>query len=139
MLSWLLPEMSPALKRYYRRSALPCLAFVALVLARASLLDAAPDTVPWRVVLALLPLLAWFWTLAEYARFVRECDELERRIEFGAMVAGIGVSVTAAMALLFLLDARALHVGAERVAALAAVVPLVVFSLARHLLHRRYR
>ena len=137
--SKLLADMSPALRRYYRRSVLPSLAFALLVLVRTPLLAAAPDDAPWLVVLGLLPLAGWLWLLREYVRFLRECDELERRIELDALVVGTGAGATAAMALLLLLDVRALHIGAEQVAGVAALVPITVFALARHVLHRRYR
>ena len=138
-LSRLFPEMSPALKRYYRRSILPSLAFLLLALVHTSVLEASPNGSPWRVALALLPLLPWLWILYDYARFLRECDELERRIELGALVAGIAMGTTTAMTLLFLLDAHVLTIDAELVAAWAAVVPIASFALARHVLHRRYR
>lgn len=137
--SKLIPDMSPALKRYYWRSVLPCVAFALLVLVRGPLLAMLPDPSPWRAALALLPLAGWLWLLGEYVRFLRECDELERRIELDALVAGTGAGVTTAMALLLLLDVHALRIGAEQVAGLAALVPVIVFALARHVLHRRYR
>lgn len=137
--SKLIPDMSPALKRYYWRSVLPCVAFALLVLVRGPLLAMLPDPSPWRAALALLPLAGWLWLLGEYVRFLRECDELERRIELDALVVGTGAGVTAAFALLLLMDVHALRIGAEQVAALAALVPITVFSLARHVLHRRYR
>lgn len=137
--SWLLTDMSPALKRYYRRSVLPCLAFVVLVLVRRPLVDALPDGAAWRAGLGLLPLVGWMWLMAEYVRFLRDCDELERRIELDALVVGTGAGVTGAFALLLLLDVHAVRIGAEQVAAIAALVPITVFSLARHVLHRRYR
>ncbi len=137
--SRLFPEMSPALKRYYWRSLLPCAGFALLVAVRAPLLDAVGANAPLRTAVSLMPLLGWLWLLREYARFLRECDELERRIELGALVVGTGAGVTAAMALLLLLDVHAVRIGAEQVAGLAALVPIVVFSLARHALHRHYR
>lgn len=138
-LSRLFPEMSPALKRYYLRSVLPCLAFLLLTLLHASLLEAAQGDSPWRAVVALLPLAPWFWILYEYARFLRECDELERRIELNALVAGTAIGTSTAMTLLFLLDAHVISIDAETVAALTASVPIAAFALARHVLHRRYR
>jgi hypothetical protein len=137
-LSRLLPEMSPALKRYYWRSVLPSLAFVLLTAARIPFLQATPAG-PWRIALGLLPLIAWFWMLYEYIRFLRECDELERRIELGALVTAMGVSVSVAMALLFVLDVQPVVLDAQQIVALTAVVPIAVFAIARHVLHRRYR
>lgn len=138
-LSRLLPEMSPALKRYYWRSVLPSLAFVLLTAVRIPFLQDLPDAGPWRIALGLLPLVAWFWMLYEYIRFLRECDELERRIELGALVTAMGVSVSVAMALLFVLDVQPIALDAQQIVALTAMVPLAVFAIARHVLHRRYR
>jgi hypothetical protein len=137
--SRLFPEMSPALKRYYWRSLLPSLAFVLLVLVRVPALDVLAEGSPWRIAVGLLPLAAWLWILREYARFLRACDELERRIELGALVAAMGVGVSVSLALLLALDVRAIALDAERAVGLAALVPLVVFSIARHVLHRHYR
>lgn len=138
-LSRLFPDMSPALKRYYWRSALPSLVFVLLTAARIPVLQGASHAGAWRFVVGLLPLLAWFWMLYEYMRFLRECDELERRIELGALVAAMGVSVSAAMTLLFVLDVQPMDLHPQRIVALAVVVPIAVFAIARHVLHRRYR
>lgn len=138
-LSRLFPEMSPALKRYYKRSVLPCLAFLLTKAVYTALSGTVLECSPWRGVIALLPLAPWLWIIYEYARFLRECDELERRIEFNALVAGTAIGTTTALTLLFLLGAHAIDMRADTVAMLAVTVPIAVFSVARHMLHRRYR
>ena len=60
---------------------------------------------PLRLAIALAPVLAMAWMFAAYLRFLRDCDELERRIELGALAWAAGIVLHAAMAALFLLDA----------------------------------
>ena len=97
-------SLSPALRRYYRASVWPSLVFLAL----AALHEWASRSglpVAWRTTFALGPVLAMAWMFAAYLRFLGDCDELERRIELGALAWAAGIVLHAAMAALFLLDA----------------------------------
>ncbi|HET6655665.1 MAG TPA: hypothetical protein VFH57_05410 [Gammaproteobacteria bacterium] len=50
-------------------------------------------TLPWRAVLAFLPVLPGIWALTAVFRFVRKLDELQRRIQFEAAVFSLVVTI----------------------------------------------
>ena len=109
--------LSPALRRYYRASVWPSLAFIAL----AALHEWATHqpALPLRLAIALAPVLAMAWMFAAYLRFLRDCDELERRIELGALAWAAGITLHAAMAAMLLLKGCAALVepmGGEKLA-----------------------
>ena len=130
--------LSPALQRYYRAAIFPSLVFICL----ASVHDVTSRewdlAMPWRIGFALAPVLALAWMFAIYLRFLRECDELERRIELGALAWAAGVALHAAMTALYLLDARVVDWHAKDVAAGIGLIVLCSYALIRSWLHRRY-
>ena len=131
-------DLSPALKRYYRRSALPLGGWVLLVAGREPLLALA-DGVAGKVSLALLPLLGLAWICWEYMRFLRECDELERRIEQLAMAWSVATSLLGATAVLLLHDAVAVRWSGTQVCAYLLMLQCSTYILVRWWLHWRYR
>ena len=131
-------DMSPALKRYYRRSALPLAAWILFVAARKPLLALAGG-VAGKMALALLPLLGMVWICWEYVRFLRECDELERRIEQLAMAWSVGMSLLAATAVLLLHDADAVRWSGTQVCGGLLLLQCFAYAVARWWLHWRYR
>ena len=132
-------NMSPALRRYYRGSLLPCLTFLALVSAQPRLLTLMPADAPWRGIAALLPMPGLLWIFAVYLRFLRECDELERRIELRALVWSAAVAVHVGTGLMFLLGAGTLAWQGDEVAAAISVALLMAYTLVRSGLHWKYR
>ena len=84
-LLWWSPDMSDAvpksaMRRYRRDMVLAMSGYVAVMLVWKHLLDAVHLT--WlRVAIALLPALLMIWLLRAFVRFVRDSDELHRRIE----------------------------------------------------------
>ena len=130
--------LSPALRRYHRASALPCVVFVALAVLHEGV-SGQPGVAPWlRVVVALAPVACLAWLFALYLRFLRDCDELERRIELGALAWAAGIVLHACMACMLLLDAGVASWQAKDVAAGAALLTIASYALVRHRLHRRY-
>lgn len=130
--------MSPALRRYYRASVLPSVLFVALVYVHEQVSERADIAWPLRAMVALGPVAAVAWTFAAYLHFLRDCDELERRIELGALAWSAGVAVHAVLAALFLLDAQVIDWRTDRVVALLALVLVGSYAVVRAWLHRRY-
>jgi hypothetical protein len=130
--------LSPALRRYYRASLLPCLLFVLLGVLHEWAVRQPGLGVPVRAAFALAPVLCFAWLFAFYLRFLRDCDELERRIETEALAWAGGVGLLAAMAALFVLDAGLAAWPALQVAATIGLLLLVAYALVRALLHRRY-
>lgn len=130
--------LSPALRRYYRASLLPSLLFPVLVLAH-ELAAARPElAIPLRAAFALGPVLAMTWLFGAYLHFLRDCDELERRIELDALAWAAGIALNAVMACLFLLDAGLLEWPAKRIVAALALLLAGSYVIVRAWLHRRY-
>ena len=131
-------DLSPALKRYYRRSALPLAAWILLVAGRKPLLALA-DGLAGKAALALLPLLGLGWICWEYMRFLRECDELERRIEQLAMAWSVATSLLGATAVLLLHDADAVRWSGVQVGAGLLLLQCSTYMVVRWWLHWRYQ
>ena len=131
-------SLSPALRRYYRASLLPCLAFIALAVLHEWAAQQAGLAPTLRFAFALAPVLAMAWMFAAYLRFLRDCDELERRIESGALAWAAGIVLHAAMAALFLLDADLADWSGRHVASSLGLLLVVSYALIRGWLHRRY-
>ena len=69
-----------ALRRYQRDMGIAMTGYVAVMMVWKPLLRAADAT--WlRVTIALLPAVLMMWVLRAFVRFVRDSDELHRRIE----------------------------------------------------------
>lgn len=131
-------HLSPALRAYYRASALPSLLFLALT-GLHEWLSRQPDLARWlRFAGALAPAAAMAWLFACYLRFLRDCDELERGIELKALAWAAGISLQGLMALLFLIDAGLLDWPQKRLMAVLTVLLLASYALVRGGLHRRY-
>lgn len=131
-------SLSPALQRYYRAGIVPSLAFICLAAMHEIISQQSGVAMPWRIAVALAPVLALSWTFAVYLRFLSECDELERRIELGALAWAAGITLLAVMAALFLLDAHVFDWPAKDVAGDLGLILLCSYALTRSWLHRKY-
>ena len=131
-------SLSPALRRYYRASLWPSLLFLGLAALHEWATHQAGLVLPLRIAIALAPVLAMAWMFAAYLRFLRDCDELERRIELGALAWAAGITLQAAMAAMLLLDAGVAGWSGRHVAAWLCLVLAIAYVLVRGWLHRRY-
>ena len=131
-------SLSPALRRYYRASLWPSVLFLAAAGLHAWGSHRRGLAEPLRIALALAPVLAMAWMFAGYLRFLRDCDELERRIETDALAWAGGAGLLGALAAMLLLDAGLAAWPARHVAGLLGLVLAASYLLARALLHRRY-
>lgn len=130
--------LSPALRRYYRASLLPGLLFLVLAFSHEWATAQAQMAAPARVAFALAPVLAMAWMFAAYLHFLRDCDELERRIELDALAWAAGIALHVLMAGLFLLDAGLLDWPAKRIVGTLGLLLMGSYALIRSWLHRRY-
>jgi len=130
-------SLSPALRRYYCASRWPSAVFLATTMLHAWATHRDGLVPPLRLALALLPVVAMGWLFAGYLRFLRDCDELERRIETDALAWAGGAGLLGAMAAMLLLDAHVVAWPAKQVAGLIGLVLATGYLLARGLLHRR--
>lgn len=131
--------LSPALRRYYRASALPGLLFIALSIAHEWATRQAGLAEPLRIAFALAPVLGLAWMFFAYLRFLRDCDELERRIELAALAWAAGIALHGVVACLFLLDAGLVDWQATHATAYLGLLLVGIYALIRAALHRRYQ
>ena len=131
-------SLSPALRRYYRASVWPSVAFVALVALHEWASRQPGLSASLRTAVALAPVLVMAWMFAAYLRFLRDCDELERRIELDALAWAAGIGLLGALAASLLLDAGVVAWPARQVAAVFGLLLVGAYGLVRGLLHRRY-
>ena len=131
-------SLSPALRRYYRATALPSVLFLALVVLHEWATRQPGLGVPYRFAFALMPVLTMAWMFGMYLRFLRECDELERRIELGALAWAAGITMHAVIAGVFLLDAGLVVLPAKQLIAYLGLLLFGSYALIRGALHRRY-
>ncbi|MFC5570846.1 hypothetical protein ACFPN1_12320 [Lysobacter yangpyeongensis] len=129
---------TPALtRRYYREFAPPMVAYVLVMLVWKPLLHSIG--LPWlRVAVALLPSLLVFLAIRAIGRYVRDSDELQRRIELESVGLAAGVVSTVYMTAGFLQSAKMIAVGAT--AAMLWVFPALClcYGVARIVIARRY-
>lgn len=131
-------SLSPALQRCYRASILPCLGFMALAAWHEWAAQQPGLALSLRLAFALAPVLAMTWMFAAYLRFLRDCDELERRIELGALAWAAGIVLQASLAAMLLLDANLVDWSGRHVAAWLVLLLVGSYALIRAWLHRRY-
>lgn len=131
-------NLSPALQRYYRASAWPSLAFIALAVLHQWTARKTGLATGVRMVVALAPVVMMARLFVHYLRFLRDCDELERRIELGALAWAAGISMLASMAAILLLDAGVVTWSAQHVATWLCLLLVGGYALVRSGLHRRY-
>ncbi|KZC38395.1 MULTISPECIES: hypothetical protein [Rhodanobacter] len=126
-------------KRYLREFFPAMLAYVVLIVLSGLLLPKLAS-LPWRVGLALLPLLPIVLAIRAMVRVVRDQDELERRIDLesfaiAAMATGFGFF---SFGLLLLADVG-WQVRGGTVAIWVMPCLFATFGLAKLVVARRYR
>lgn len=131
-------SLSPALQRYYCSSLLPCVVFLVLAVVHEVVSRRTGVALPVRWAAAVVPVPAMAWLFAIYLRFLRDCDELERRIELGALAWAAGITLQAAMAAMLLLDAGLVGWSGRHVATWLGTLLVISYALIRGWLHRRY-
>jgi len=141
-LLWWSPDMSDAvpksaLRRYQRAMAMAMTGYVAVMLVWKPLLRAADAT--WlRVAIALLPAALMMWILRAFVRFVRDSDELHRRIELeSGSIAALLVSA-GYMAAGFLQSAELISVPASLAMLLVFPAICLTYAITKVVVARRY-
>lgn len=129
---------TPRLRRRYLREFLPAMAlYIAAVLASAWLLRRVDDTV-LRALVALLPVPGVALALRAVVRYIRDADELQRRIEVEALAIGTAAVSLGYLAAGLLQAAKVIALPAG--AAMIWVLPLVclAYGAAKIVVSRRY-
>jgi len=117
LLLWWSPEACDAVRpglarRYYRELAGPVVAYVVVMLVWKRLLDVVGDGT-LRVLVALLPAAIVLWMMRVVVRYVRQSDEMQRRIELESIAIAAMLVSSAYMAAGFLQTARLIDVPAK--------------------------
>lgn len=130
--------MRAPLKRYYIRSIIPMLVYIALIIGSHHL--AGQVVLPWlKAALALSPLLALAWIFYYYFNYLAECDELERKIEMDAIAISAMSGVLCGMALLFLSDHALLHLSERSIIVISVGAICLGYIITRYLGIWRFR
>jgi hypothetical protein len=142
VLLWFSPDTSDAvpkklMRRYIREISWAMAAYVVSTLVWKRVLDMADAT--WlRVLIALFPALMVCFVLRAFVRYVRDCDEMQRRIELeSGAIAGLLVSAVY-LAAGFLQTAELISVPAK--VAMIWVFPLlcVMYGITKVFVSRHY-
>lgn len=142
VLLWFMPDagggMPKALVRRYMREFIPAMAaYIAVMLVWKKLLGWV-EAPALRVLVALLPALLVVWIMRAFVRYVRDSDELQRRIELESGAAAALVLSAGYMALGFLQTAELIDIPSK--VAMLWVFPALCFSygIAKLFIARRY-
>jgi len=142
-LLWFMPDSGGSapkalMRRYYREFIPAMLAYVAVMLVWKRLL-AWVQLPALRLLVALLPALLVFWVMRAFVRFVRDSDEMQRRIELEAGAASALLVSGGYMAAGFLQTAELIDVPSK--VAMLWVFPALclTYGIAKVFIARRYR
>lgn len=142
-LLWFMPDTSGAapkalMRRYYREFIPAMAAYVAVMLVWRRLLDWV-QIPALRVVVALLPALLVIWVMRAFVRFVRDSDEMQRRIELESGAVGALLVSAGFLASGFLQSAKLIDVPSS--VAMLWVFPMLCFTygIAKVFISRRYQ
>jgi len=142
LLLWWSPETCDAVRpglarRYYRELAAPMVAYVVVMLVWKRLLDLVGDGT-LRVLVALLPAAIVLWMMRVVVRYVRQSDEMQRRIELESIAIAAMLVSSAYMAAGFLQTAKLIDVPAK--VAMLWVFPMLcmAYGVVKVVIARRY-
>jgi hypothetical protein len=142
-LMWWAPEAcdtgTPALRKRYLREFLPAMAGYVVLLFVSLLLLKRVDEPVLRALLALLPVAPIALVMRAIIRYIRDADELQRRIELEAVSISTALVSLLYMSGGFLQAARVIDVPAS--AAMIWVFPLVClcYGVAKAIVSRRFQ
>lgn len=82
--------MNKAARTYVVQFGLSMGAYVVVLIASLQVLRLVALDLPWRVVVALAPVIPTLFALAAFLNFLRKMDELQRRIQLEALGFALG-------------------------------------------------
>ena len=142
VLVWFSPDPAASvtrdlMRRYRREFVPPMLAYVAVMLGWKRLLDAV-DSSALRFVVALLPVVLVALVMRALVRFVRDSDELQRRIELESVAIGSLLVAGAYMAGGFLQAARLVDIPAATAMLWVFPALCIGYGVVKTFIARRY-
>ena len=87
---------------YFKEMGLAALLYTVVTLGTGFTVRQLAEGSPWRIVLALLPVIPILLGLRAIARFVRRSDELQQKIQMIAAMTSLGVILVGCIAIGFL-------------------------------------
>lgn len=93
--------MNSAGKRYMVEFGGAMLAYMVVLVLSILIIHRIPDS-PWRVLVALAPVVPAFFGLLAFVRFLGRADELQRQIQLEAIAFGAGATALSTFAYGFL-------------------------------------
>jgi len=142
VLQWFSPDMSDAvpkklIRRYQRQIAVSMSAYVLIMLVWKRLLDAV-DLVWLKWVIALFPALLVCWVMRAFVQYVRDSDEMQRRIELesGAIAAMLVAAVY--LGLGFLQSAHLIDIAAGPALIMVFPAMCLFYGIVKIFVGRRY-
>jgi 1,4-dihydroxy-2-naphthoate octaprenyltransferase len=142
-LLWFMPDTSGSapkalMRRYYREFVPAMTGYVAVMLVWKRLLDLVQSPA-LRVLVALLPALLVVWVMRAFVRFVRDSDEMQRRIELESGAVGALLVSAAYLAAGFLQTAELIDIPSK--VAMLWVFPslCLTYGIAKVFIARRYQ
>ena len=130
---------TPGLRRRYLREFIPAMVGYMVLLVVSMLLLKRVEDHALRAVIALLPVAPIALTLRAIVRYIRDADELQRRIELEAVSLATALISLAYMAAGFLQLAKVIDIPSG--VAMIWVFPLLcaTYGLLKAVIARRYR
>ena len=142
VLLWFMPETGdampkPLMRRYYRDMVPAMAAYIGVMLVWKKLLNWV-ETPAWRVLVALLPALLVVWIMRAFVRYVRDSDEMQRRIELESGASAALLVSALYMAAGFLQTAKLIDIPSKL--AMLWVFPALCFAygITKVFISRRY-
>ncbi len=142
-LLWFMPDTSGSapkalMRRYYREFTPAMLGYVAVMLVWKRLLEWV-QVPALRVLVALLPALLVLWVMRAFVRFVRDSDEMQRRIELESGAVSALLVSAGFMAAGFLQSAKLIDVPSS--VAMLWVFPMLclTYGISKVFIARRYQ
>jgi hypothetical protein len=89
-------------KGYLVRFGASMLGYVVILIISITLLNNMADDDPVRYLVGLLPMIPLFFAFLSYLWYVRQVDEMKRRIQFEAVSIGMGLTLFITLTLSFL-------------------------------------
>ena len=123
--------------RYFREFTPPMLGYVAVMLFWKRLL-ASVDTTWLRVAVAVLPAIMVLLALRAIMRYVRDSDEMQRRIELESIALAAGFTSAAFLTAGFLQSAKLLAVQGSTAMLMVFPAICLAYGLAKLVIARRY-
>jgi len=132
-------ELTPPIRRYLRWLGISMSMYATLLVASMfALRHVSADGLVLRGALGLLPVLPLLLLVWAFARYLRECDEMQQEIELRSLAAAAAVTGIGFLIAGFLGSAGVLTLKGDLVAILVLPALFGTYGIAKAVVHRSY-